>query len=113
MNTYWLIGQDQTLAKIRALNRKQQKNPLKNRSCASSIQDLEFFKSNPKLSSRRGSCRKSGSYLDGLSPSNFRKYDHEMSRPTHSLPLTTSALASAINGQLASVAKRESGFIFI
>jgi hypothetical protein len=100
MVTYWIIDQDLTPAKIRALNRRR--NPSKIKSCNSSLQDLDLFRSEPRITSRRGSCRRSGSpYHNEPSPSQFRRCQNEAVRPTASLPLNSSALAFAINGQLA------------
>ena len=44
MTTYWLTGQDQPPAKKKSIYKK--KSNLKLRSCTSSIQDLDFFRSN-------------------------------------------------------------------
>ena len=96
MTTYWLIGQDLTPARLKAWTFKRNKSLPQN----GSTQDLDFFKSN--LSSRRGSSRRSGSFIEHTSPCCFR---HEI-KPTTSLPATSTAVAFAINGQFSATAKR-------
>ena len=96
MTTYWLIGQDLTPARLNAWTSKR------NKSFTPSVQELDFFRSNPKLSSRRGSSRRSGSFIEPTSPCCFR---HDV-KPTTSLPTTSSAVAFAINGQFSTIAKR-------
>ena len=94
MPTYWLLGQDNPPAKRNALLTKQNSLNLLKTSCASSIQDLEYFKSNHRLYSRRGSYRKSGAEEDFYEKS-VRK----------SLPLASSTLAIAINSHLKNAPK--------
>ena len=56
------------------------------RSANSSTQEVDFFKSNPIYCSRRGSCRRSGSYLDQASPGIRRLMDFSV-KPSASLPM--------------------------
>jgi len=86
MHTFWLVGQDDvTPAKLRSLT-KRGGSFFTNRSANSSTQEVDFFKSNPIYCSRRGSCRRSGSYLDQASPGIRRLMDFSV-KPSASLPM--------------------------
>ena len=101
MTTYWLIGQDLTPARLKAWTFKR------NKSVWGSNQELDFFKSN--LSSRRGSSRRSGSFIEPSSP----YFRHEV-KPTASLPTTSTAVAFAVNNQFSVTAKRNfSNYTFL
>lgn len=83
MSTFWLTGQDEsTPARLRSL-KKRGAYYLSNRSANSSTQDFDLLKPN---CSRRGSHRRSGSYLDQASPGIRRLLDFTK-KPANSLPM--------------------------